>query len=61
MSGRPPQLTVAAVRYLRAWRAERLSTGRRVGPSYKQLANRYNMTVDAIWKAAAGMTYKWVQ
>lgn len=61
MAGRRPTLTAATVRYLRRRRAERLAGNRRAGIPDKRLCARYGVSRDALYQAAAGLTYRWVQ
>ncbi len=61
MAGRRPILTAAAVRYLRLRRAERLAGNRKAGIPYKRLCARYGISRFALYQAAAGRTYRWVQ
>lgn len=61
MAGRRPILTAAAVRYLRRRRAERLSGNRKTGTPDKRLCARWGVSRKALYQAAAGLTYRWVQ
>lgn len=54
-------LTPAAVRYIRALRAERRRTGRRVRPLRKQLCARWGISSNCFEDAARGRTYRWVK
>jgi hypothetical protein len=58
--GRKPVLTEEAVRFLRQRRAERLANGRRFGVPDKRLCAQWGITRAALWQAATGITYKWV-
>lgn len=61
MAGRRPILTAAAVRYLRRRRAERIAGNRKAGTPDKRLCARWGVCKSALYQAAAGLTYRWVQ
>lgn len=54
-------LTPAAVRFLRRWRAERKSTGKRLRPLRRELCARYGVSASCIEDAISGRRYGWVQ
>jgi hypothetical protein len=58
-TGRPPQLTEAAVRAIRRAYQVAKAEGRR--PDLKTYADRYGITRGAIWRICVGANYRWVQ
>lgn len=59
-AGRPPVLTPAAVRWVRAWHQRKRVNGRKSDIPEKRVCERYGMSRTAIWQAAVGRTYRWV-
>jgi hypothetical protein len=63
MAGRPPRLTAAAVRLIRAKFDARKAAGRQKQKEHwcKPLCQRYDISDSALYQICSRATYRWVE